>query len=150
MDRLRTQPACWLLAFLAALAGMGAGSGCTMMATAMYIIQGSSTKAEFNGLKGKRVAVVCRPVTSLHFRDSSVSRDLAKQVGIMLSKHVSKLTIVDQREVSEWADENNWDDYADIGKALNADMVVGIDLEEFSLYQGQTLYQGKANLKIVV
>ena len=29
-------------------------------------------------------------------------------------------------------------------------MVVGLDLEEFSLYQGQTLYQGKANVKIMV
>ncbi len=50
----------------------------------------------------------------------------------------------------EWADENNWDEYVEIGKALNADMVVGLDLEEFSLYQGQTLYQGKANIKIPV
>ena len=32
-------------------------------------------------------------------------------------------------------------------RRLNADMVVGIDLEEFSLYQGQTLYQGKANVR---
>ena len=89
------------------------------------------------------MAVVCRPVTSLHFRDSSVSRDVAKQVGAYLAKHVPKIKLIDQREVFEWADENNWDEYVDIGKALNADMVVGLDLEEFSLYQGQTLYQGK-------
>ena len=63
-------------------------SGCNLMATAMYIIDGQNTKADFNGLKGKRVAVVCRPVTSLHFRDSSVSRDLAKQVGLLLEERV--------------------------------------------------------------
>lgn len=150
MDRLRKQPAWMVLALVAAVAGMTAASGCNVLATAMYVIQGTNTLAAFDGLKGKRVVVVCRPVTSLHFRDSSVSRDLAKQVGLLLQKHVSKVKLVDQREVFEWADENNWEEYVDIGKALGADMIVGLDLEEFSLYQGQTLYQGKANLKVVV
>ena len=96
------------------------------------------------------MAVICHPVTSLHFRDSSASRDLAKQVGAMLQQHVSKINVIDQRDVMEWADENSWDEYVEIGKALDADMVIGLDLEEFSLYQGQTLYQGKANVKITV
>ena len=150
MDRLRTQPVCLLLALVSMASGLTLGSGCSLMATAMYVIQGSNTRADFDGLEGKRVAVVCRPVTSLHFRDSSVARDLAKQVGILLNKNVRKIELIDQREVFEWADENNWEEYVDIGKALNADMVVGLDLEEFSLFQGQTLYQGKANLKIMV
>jgi hypothetical protein len=120
------------------------------MATAMYVVSGQNTPAEFAGLKGKRVAVVCRPVTSLHFRDSSVSRDLAKHVGLLLDKNVPQIELVDQREVFEWADENSWEEYAEIGRALNADMVVGIDLEEFSLFQGQTLYQGKANIRLLV
>src|SRR6476660_1180474 len=149
MDRFRKQPLLVVLVSIAS-AGCVAATGCTLMATAMYVIQGSNTPADFNGLKGKRVAVVCRPVTSLHFRDSSVSRDLAKQVGILLHKNLSRIDLVDQREVFEWADENNWEEYVDIGKALNADMVVGLELEEFSLFQGQTLYQGKANLKMMV
>ena len=33
---------------------------------------------------------------------------------------------------------------------MKADMVVGIDLEGFSLFQGQTLYQGKANATVRV
>ncbi len=125
-------------------------SGCSVLATAMYIIEGTNTKADFKDLKGKRVAVICRPVTSLHFRDSSASRDLAKQVGMLLQQHVPKIELIDQRDVFEWADENSWDEYDEIGKALDADMVVGLDLEEFDLYQGQTLYQGKANVKIQV
>ena len=63
---------------------------------------------------------------------------------------MSKIKLIDQREVFEWADENVWEDYVDIAKALDADMVVGLDLEEFSLFQGQTLYQGKANVRIIV
>ncbi len=60
------------LAIVACLGSMFAGTGCNLIATTMYIIDGQNTKAEFTGLKGKRVAVVCRPITSLHFRDSSV------------------------------------------------------------------------------
>jgi hypothetical protein len=150
MERLRSHQWCIAVACLTIAASLSMASGCTLLATAMYIIEGTNTKAAFTGLKGKRVAVVCRPVSSLHFRDSSVARDLAKQVGVLLEKNVSKIELIDQRDVFEWADENNWDEYVEIGKAVNADMVVGLDLEEFSLYQGQTLYQGRANLKIEV
>lgn len=150
MDRLLRRPLCLLLGLVSAISGLAIGSGCNLMATAMYVVSGQNTPADFDGLKGKRVAVVCRPVTSLHFRDSSVSRDLAKQVGLLLQENVSKIKLIDQREVFEWADENTWDEYAEIGKALNAEIVVGIDLEEFNLYQGQTLYQGKANIRLLV
>jgi hypothetical protein len=75
---------------------------------------------------------------------------LARHVSLLLEKNVRNIALVDQREVFEWADENTWDEYPEIGKALNADMVVGIDLEEFNLYQGQTLYQGKANVRLLV
>jgi hypothetical protein len=150
MDRLRTPPWCLFWILTTALVSLAIASGCNLMATAMYVIAGQNTPAAFDGLKRKRVAVVCRPVTSLHFRDSSVSRDLAKQVGLLLHENVAKIELIDQREVFEWADENTWDEYPEIGKALGADMVVGIDLEEFNLHQGQTLYQGKANVRLLV
>lgn len=149
MDRLQKQLGLPLALFFV-MAPLAIATGCNLMATAMYVVSGQNTPAEFSGLEGKRVAVVCRPVTSLHFRDSSVSRDLAKQVSLLLERNVSKIQLIDQREVFEWADENNWEEYAEIGKAVNADLVVGLDLEEFSLYQGQTLYQGKANIHLLV
>jgi hypothetical protein len=71
-------------------------------------------------------------------------------VGALLQQNVPRIQLIDQNEVFEWADENTWEEYPEIGKALNADMVVGIDLEEFTLYQGQTLYQGKANVRLLV
>ena len=150
MERFGAQRISLVMAVGSLGLGLLLASGCSLLATAMYIVEGTNTKADFAGLKGKRVAIVCRPVTSLHFHDSSVSRDLAKQVGTILEKHIPKINLIDQRDVFEWADEKNWDEYVEIGKALKADIVVGLDLEEFSLYQGQTLYQGKANLKIMV
>lgn len=150
MDRFRTNPFVLGMALIAAAVSAVTAGGCNALATAMYVIEGTNTRADFDGLKGKTVAVVCRPVTSLHFRDSSVSRDLAKQVGLLIEKHVPKVKLIDQRDVFEWADENNWEEYVEVGKALKADMVIALDLEEFSLYQGQTLYQGKANMRLLV
>jgi hypothetical protein len=149
MDRFRSP---WSVLLVVALAATGISflAGCNLLATAMYVIEGTNTKAAFKGLKGKKIAVVCRPVTSLSFRDASVSRDLAKQVGTIIQTNVRGVTLIDQRDVFEWEDENTWEEYVEIGKALEADIVIGLDLEEFSLYQGQTLYQGKANLKVLV
>lgn len=135
---------------LAGVTGLAASSGCNVVATAMYVFTGNMEKADCKLLDGKRVAVVCRPVTSLQYRNSSVARDLAKYVGMLLQKNGSKIEVIPQREIAQWADENNWEEYIEIGRAVNADYVLGIDLEEFGLYQGQTLYQGKANYSISV
>jgi len=40
-------------------------------------------------------------------------------------------------------DENNLEEYRALGKAVDAEMVVGVELEAFSTYDGQTLYRGK-------
>lgn len=140
-----------------AMVGLGFGAlviataaGCNLVATAMYVISGQNVAADYDGLKGKRVAVVCRPVISLQYKNTTVSRDLAKQIGQLLTKHVDKIKVKDQREIDQWTDEHEWEEYVEIGKAVDVDMVLGIDLEEFELYQGQTLYQGKANLNFAV
>lgn len=126
-------------------------SGCNLIATGLYVAKENDVKAQFTGLEGKKVAVVCRSLASLQYRNGSVAADLAKDVGSALkSKLQKKITVIEQREVAQWTDENNWEEFTEIGEALKADMVIGIDLEQFSLYQGQTLYQGKATVKVTV
>jgi hypothetical protein len=126
-------------------------TGCAKaLATAVYLVKGTNVPAEYEGLKDKRVAVVCRQLVSLQYRDSTVPRDLAARVGALLAQNGKKIEVIDQQQVSEWTDENSWDDFTEIGKALEADMVVAIELEDFRLHQGQTLYQGRANVQIKV
>jgi len=125
--------------------------GCqSLMFTALYLIKGTDVDPDFKDLKGKKVVVVCRPMVSLQYANSNVGRELAQQISLILEAQVPKIKVVDQRKVTQWTDENTWEEYAEVGKALKADMVVGIDLESFSLYQGQTLFQGKANATIRV
>ena len=68
----------------------------------------------------------------------------------LLGTNVYKIKLIDQQDIDKWEDENNWEEYWQIGKALNAEMVVGIDLDQFSLMQGQTLYQGRASIDVAV
>jgi hypothetical protein len=124
--------------------------GCTVLSTLAYIVHDDNTPAEFSELAGKKIAVVCRPAFQLQYADSSAAPALAALVGEQLAKNVKKCTVVSPGQVAMWADSNNWDEYAEIGRAMKADMVVGIDLEQFSLYEGQTLYQGRADIHVWV
>jgi uncharacterized protein YbjQ (UPF0145 family) len=126
-------------------------TGCVRaLATAFYIIKGTNVDAEFDGLKDKKVAVVCKPPLQYSFTNSNVANDLAKKVGDLLAARVRKIEVIDHDEVAEWVDENSLEEFTEIGKALKADMVVGVELDQFGLYQGQTLYQGTADVRIQV
>jgi len=150
MDRSFSWYAYFLAAWLFAAAVIPAVGCRSLLTTVVYLVKGTNVDADNDGLKEKRVAVVCRPLASLSFRDSSVARDIAREVGILLRTNGRKIDVIGQDKVSEWIDEHDWTDYAEIGEALEAETVVGIDLLSFTIYQEQTLYQGKADVAIKV
>jgi hypothetical protein len=134
---------------LLALPALALAAGCSFLPTIAYIIKPEDVSAEFDGLAGKRVAVICR-AASLEYADPTVARDLAVRVGALLKKNVRKVSVVDERELADWVDKHDWHDYREVGRALKADMVVGIDLERFELARGSTLLQGQADVRLAV
>jgi hypothetical protein len=129
-----------------------AGSGCNVLTMFAYLVQGPDSPPDFAGLKDKKVVVVCRPHASLSFRDAGAARDLAEQISKLLGKNVPKIKVIDQQKLAVWADQKNppWREFREVGEALKADMVVGIDLTSFSLGEGPTLYRGRASLDMKV
>ena len=125
-------------------------AGCSMLLTAAYLLQPADVPAEFAGLAGKRIAVVCKPIVELEFSDANSARELAGLVGGQIEMAVRKAKVVKQQEIARWIDEHAWVDYPTLGKALDADYVVGIDLEGFRLHEGATLYRGKATAHVRV
>ncbi len=125
-------------------------SGCQALLTAAYLIAPEDTPAEFTGLRGKHVAVVCKPIVELEFSDVGSARELATIVGGLLKQNVRKSRVIDEQEVARWIDENAWVDFPTLGKALDADLVVAIDLEAFHMHEGSTLYRGKATARVRV
>jgi hypothetical protein len=140
-----------LLVLTGLLAALATAGGCTSaLATAVWLIKGPDIPAEFDGLRDKRVVVVCRPMTTSLYLHPGVAKDISRQIGRLLTAHVRRIEVIDQRKVDEWVDTNTWDEYTEIGQALEADMVLGIDLEDFKIYEGQTLFQGRADYAIKV
>lgn len=147
--RSRIHRAAWLSAL--ALALPLAAGGCSLITTVAYLVRPENdAPAEFKGLRGKHVAVVCKPIVELEFSDAGSARELAGLVGMQLSRNVRKARVIDQREVARWIDENAWVDYPTLGKSLDADLVVGIDLEQFRMHEGSTLYRGRATANVRV
>ncbi len=133
------------------VAVLGFTGGCTGLFTmAAYLIKGTDAPAEFKGLKDKRVAVVCRAPVTMNTDQALGSRELAERVTFLLQANVPKIKTIDQQDVADWTDENTWEDFRDIGKALDAEMVVGIDIDEFSLQRSSSVYQGRAKVRISV
>jgi hypothetical protein len=131
-----------------ALALAGAGGCAAAMFTPMYVLFGSNTPAECKLLKGSKVAVVCRANATRQYRNAQVDRDLAGMTSAILKTNVSRIKIVDHRKLADWLDNNTWDEYVEVGKALDADYVLGIDMDRFDLHAGPALLQGKADLRL--
>jgi hypothetical protein len=124
--------------------------GCAAVEGLVIMVKGTDDDADFSGLKDKKVAVVCRPLVSLQYRNAGAARDLAQQLGTLLQAKVAKITVIDQQKVANWMDENTWDEFSEIGQAMKADIVIGIDLTSFGVLEGQTLYRGRASATIKV
>ncbi len=145
-NRLARSGALLLVAML-----LTATTGCTSaLLTAMYLTGGSDTQAEFKDLKKKRVVVVCSPQVELKFRNMNAANKIGESVGKLIQKNVSKVDVVKHDEVIDWMDNNTYEEYAEVGRALEADMVISIDLYDFDIYKGQTIFQGKGSYTLCV
>ena len=142
----------WHVVLLVALV-LAISTGCIgTFVNLMNAAQGNVVPANFTGLKGKRVAVVCVS-NSEAFGPSYASLALASQVGeAARSANVSDVTIVETQKIADWIDRNDWDylDYKAVARGVDAEMVVAIDLDSFSLHEGKTLYKGRADVEVVV
>lgn len=133
---------------VAGLVVVAAAGGCTTLGGLAYLVNPDDVPAETTALRGKHVAVVCRPVVELEYSDAGSSRELARLVGESIAQNVRRCRVIGSTEVARWLDENDWVDYPTLGKAVDANIVVGIDLDEFRLHEGSTLLKGRAKFRI--
>src|SRR6185436_15831296 len=82
------------------------------------------------------------------------ARELAQKIGEDLQTNVRGIKVIDQQEVDRWKDDltnGEQDDFRAIGRALKADRVVAVELEEFRLNDNSTsLYTGRCDYRILV
>jgi hypothetical protein len=141
-----------LAGLLVAAAALVSAAGCpALLATGVYVWEGGNlVPAECEALKGERVVVMCRPPASNEYRHAGASRNLSQRVSELLVEKVKGIDVVNPREVDEWVDESDWGDFRELAEAVRADLVVHIELDDFDLYKGKTLYQGRAEITVNV
>jgi len=152
MNRSTRRPQFCTLALLVALL-LVSTTGClsTILATGIYIFQGGNVvPAECDALEGQRVVVICRPPSSHEYRHAGASRTIGKRISKMLEANVEKIDVVSPQEVDNWVDEQDWENFKDLGRAVKATRIVYVELDDFSLYKGATLYQGDADVSVKV
>ncbi len=124
--------------------------GCAIVNHLLYVVRGATIPAAYDGLVGKRVAVVCVSPND-DYGPGSNAVMLSRQVEGLLRARVKDIKVVPHSEVANWIDRNNWQyDYLQIGRGVKADCVLAIDLMRFSLHEGSTLYKGHADAEISV
>jgi len=139
--------------FALALATLLPASGCLhlLLASGIYMMQGGNlVPADCDALVKKRVVVFCQAPASNEYRFAGASRQIAKSVSIALGENVKGIDIVPQQQVDQWLDENDSDDFEELGRAVKADLVVQIELGHFDLFKGKTVYQGSSDVTVNV
>jgi hypothetical protein len=130
-----------------------ASTGCihTMLATGIYLWQGGNVvPAECDALEKQRVVVLCRPPASHEFSNAGAARAIGARVSAMLEQNVKGIEVVSHKEVDNWVDEQDWENFKDLGRAVKATRIVYIELDDFGLHLDKTLYQGTADVNISV
>ena len=133
------------LAILPAFGCVGIG------AQLLYVLKGHKVPREFDGLEDHRVAVLVISDGQSYGPDYSMqvlTQLMHRHLQLEYKKHIER---VPQDDVYGAFDDRSRDpDYVAVGKSLQADKVVVVEVTDYSLREGATLYQGNCYFKCAV
>jgi hypothetical protein len=127
-------------------------AGCiNEMAQLMYIIKGHQVPPKFEGLEGKRVAVLCVSDASAYGPDT-LTYTVSRNVGIKIARGVKEVAVIGQRKIESWIDEHGWEESSvvPLGQGVKADVLVVIEIGSYSIHEGATIFKGNADLTVTV
>ena len=127
------------------------GTGCvSLAANLLYAIRGNDLPAEYAGLNGKRVALLCDVDCAV--ANDAASSLLTSYIGAILSQRLAKSELVKQDEVERWREIEGWSggNPAAVGSGVNADQVVAIQVTNLKLRDGATLFRGRCDIEVSV
>ena len=141
-----------ILALPLLFAILTANLGCLgTVANLIHAGWGNLIPASFDQLAGRRVAVVCMSGSS-SFGNSSAAIEIADRVEDKLQQRIPEIQLIKQQQIEDWMDRNDWDeiDYVELARGVECDFLITVDFDNFSLYEGQTLYKGRSDIGITV
>lgn len=137
---------------IAVVIAIAPSAGCIIGLPAQigYMIWGLKKKAEYDGLKGEKVAVIVYS-TSAEGTESGI-RMLTSKIHYDLDNNVKKIKLIPKSEVSNYSATNTISEkkLLEIGKGVGADKVVAVRLHSYSLFEGSSLFKGLASYTVTV
>lgn len=116
-----------------------------------YALKGDEVDPICDKMTGK-VAIVCRPRTSTSYQYSDIAIELARDLNKDMAPRIKKpkkCQLIPQSKVEEYCDGMEAEtDFLEIGKALGADQVIGIDLISYNHVAGTNVWQGRCETQI--
>ena len=125
--------------------------GCVRIAANLiHAIKGNDIPAEYAGLTDKRVALICSVDGAV--ASEATSSVLNSYISSALQQNLPKATFVSQEGVDRWLEIEGWssNDALAIGKGVKADQVVSVQVTNFKLREGATLYRGSCDIRVSV
>jgi len=122
------------------------------LAQMIYTLKGHAVEPDFDGLNGKRVAVVVVSDASAYGPDT-LTYTVAQAIGIRLTNGLDKGSqVIAPAKIENWIDNNGWNEteYVELGKGVDADMVLAIEIASYSLTEGSTLFKGRCDVTLTV
>lgn len=127
-------------------------TGCIgAMAQILYVIRGHKTPAEFEGLAGKKIAVVVVSDASAYGADT-LTYTVGKAISIDLANNLKKSSVVPPSRIEAWMDQNGFEesDFLEIGRGVDAEMVVAVEVGSYTIHDGATMFKGQSDLTVSV
>ena len=117
----------------------------------LYVIKGHKMPPAFEGLEGKRIAVVCVSDASAYGPDP-LTYSVSNALSVKLARGLKESTIVPVTKIEEWIDTHGWDerDFVELGEGVDVDAVVAIDIASYTIHDGSTLFKGRADVTATV
>lgn len=127
-------------------------TGCLgIYANLMHAVGADKVPAAYEELEDSSVAIVT-VTSSSHYSDDTSARLLSRMVGDILMAEVDDIKLVREDKIEQWRDTNGWDslDYQALGRDVEADKVLSLELSDLTLREGKTLFRGNVNATITV
>ncbi len=128
-----------------------ASTGCvSLLSNVLYVIKGKDAPAEFDDLKGKKVAVLVSN-NGVHTWDA-VSVVLAKNINLHLAAKVKKIELISQDMVEGVCQDQPLGqmNMEQVASRLGADYIIDASIADLKLREGQTLFRGRCTSAVVV
>jgi hypothetical protein len=132
------------------LVSLNGGCLAKMAAGIVYAIRGNDTPAEFDGLKDKRVALICN--TSGAVASEAVTSMLTSNIVSSLNRNLPKADIVRQEEIDRVLEKQEFNDgdQQKLAASVRADYLVAVQVDNLKLRDGATLFRGQSDIKVTV